>query len=422
MDRTGTSDHISLDEWKALAHAGKAPARAHLLKQYVAEIQRADGYASRKISFTISTESVDRDRDVIVVEGWDLEAYLKNPVVLWAHSYGMPPVARAESIEKKGKALRAVAEFAEAEDFAFADTVYRLIRAGFIQATSVGFRPIKWSYNEDRRGYDIEEQELLEFSIVPVPANPEALMDAKAAGIAVEPLREWAVQVLDGLEPGLWVPKKTALRVLEIAAGGPKKLVLGLPLEPLDLAKAPAFVVQTLIFPKAKWDSVEACKEWAKDHDFRADKVDETEDSWRLRQRDPGDFKRLRTICINPGPDTSVDDCKVKAVGGPLKAAVADGTKRGRVLSAYSEARIRAAREAANTIGGTLDEVLAQIEEGGDEDDDEGKTAEPPAPPATVLQAAVLPPIDEPRFREVVRSTATEVLQRVIRRAQGRLD
>jgi hypothetical protein len=40
-----------------------------------------------------------------------------------------------------------------------------------------------------------------------------------------------------------------------------------------------------------------------------------------LRQRDPGDFVRLRTICINPGRDTSPgsDECKVKAIGGPVK-------------------------------------------------------------------------------------------------------
>jgi uncharacterized protein len=79
------------------------------------------------------------------------------------------------------------------------------------------------------------------------------------------------------------------------------------------------FQVQTLIFPKAHWDSAADCKAWAKEHDFKSGDVDETEDSYRLRQRDPGDFVRFATICINPGRDTAPDECKVKAVGGPVK-------------------------------------------------------------------------------------------------------
>jgi Escherichia/Staphylococcus phage prohead protease len=80
------------------------------------------------------------------------------------------------------------------------------------------------------------------------------------------------------------------------------------------------FQVQTLIFPKAHWDSAADCKAWAKEHDFKSGDVDETEDSYRLRQRDPGDFVRLRTICVNPGDESPGSDaCKVKAVGGPVK-------------------------------------------------------------------------------------------------------
>lgn len=85
------------------------------------------------------------------------------------------------------------------------------------------------------------------------------------------------------------------------------------------LAAEEGFVVQTLIFPKSKWDSLEECKKWAKDHGYKYGDVDETEDSWRMRQREPSEFRRLRIICINPGMDTPMDDCRVKAVGGPLK-------------------------------------------------------------------------------------------------------
>jgi HK97 family phage prohead protease len=83
------------------------------------------------------------------------------------------------------------------------------------------------------------------------------------------------------------------------------------------------FQVQSLIFPKKHWDSAAECKAWAKEHDFNAGSVDETDEMYRIRQADPDDFVRLRTICINPGdaaPDS--DSCKVKAVGGPMKRSL----------------------------------------------------------------------------------------------------
>ena len=69
-------------------------------------------------------------------------------------------------------------------------------------------------------------------------------------------------------------------------------------------------VVQTLIFDKKVFPTRSSAIKWARDHDFRADKVDETENSWRLRQREPGDFIRMRTIRMTRG---------VQAVIGPLK-------------------------------------------------------------------------------------------------------
>jgi ClpP class serine protease len=71
-----------------------------------------------------------------------------------------------------------------------------------------------------------------------------------------------------------------------------------------------ASVTQTLIFSKAEFPKREDAVKWARDHDFRTDKVDETEHNWRLRQRDPGDFARFRTITMTTG---------VQAVIGPLK-------------------------------------------------------------------------------------------------------
>jgi HK97 family phage prohead protease len=165
-------------------------------KRFAAEVKEV---GDRLLDFVISTEDLDRDGDTIAVDGWKLDNFGKNPVMLWAHDYRQPPVGKAARVWTEGGKLRARVEFPEADLYPFGDTVYRLYKEGYLSATSVGFVPLKWSYaqGEDRPyGIDFEEQELLEFSAVPVPSNPEALVAASAAGIPTAQLRTWARETL----------------------------------------------------------------------------------------------------------------------------------------------------------------------------------------------------------------------------------
>lgn len=143
-------------------------------KQFNAEIKAGAGRVRR---FVISTSTPDRDNDTIAVAGWKLDNYRRNPVVLWAHDYQSLPLGRAVSVAVDGDKLVADAEFA---DHDMANAVLKLIDGGFLRATSVGFRPLTSTYNNARGGTDYTAQELLEFSLVPVPANPEALIQAKS--------------------------------------------------------------------------------------------------------------------------------------------------------------------------------------------------------------------------------------------------
>lgn len=180
--------------------AGATPASGLLRKSVVADsVEPIDG-SDRTLRFTISTSSVDRDNDVVSALGWDLENFKKNPVVLWAHDYSMPPVAKATRIGIEGGRLVADAQFIPASISAFAESVFQMLKGGYLRATSVGFQPKLIKLNEERGGLDFEEQELLEFSIVPVPANPEALIEARAAGIDTAPLKAWAQAVIKGLK------------------------------------------------------------------------------------------------------------------------------------------------------------------------------------------------------------------------------
>src|SRR3990167_877480 len=165
-------------------------------KTFAAEV-KAEGDEARLIRFRITTDAVDRERDVLSAAGWKLDHYLKNPVVLWAHDYRQPPIARAREIVSTEHGLSSLAEFPPKGVHPFADTIYDLLKGGFLNSASVGFNPTKPPvYNEERKGYDYAEQELLEFSVVPVPANPEALVEARAAGIDLQPIKKWARDVL----------------------------------------------------------------------------------------------------------------------------------------------------------------------------------------------------------------------------------
>ena len=122
-----------------------------------------------------STESVDRQNDVLVSTGADLSNYRRNPVVLWAHDYSRLPVARAVEIDAvPGVGLRAKMEFAPAGVDAHIDAVRKLWELGFLNAASVGFTP-KAGTPTGKGGTRYTDWELLEFSIVPIPANADAL-------------------------------------------------------------------------------------------------------------------------------------------------------------------------------------------------------------------------------------------------------
>lgn len=129
--------------------------------------------------FTASTEAVDRDGDVLFADGWDLDNFSKNPVILYAHDqFGTFPVGKAVAAETGDGFLSVDVDFTPRAVSENGHEVYRLVKAGFLNAVSVGFNPIEFMYNDEHKGYDFHKVELLEVSIVAVPANQEALIAA----------------------------------------------------------------------------------------------------------------------------------------------------------------------------------------------------------------------------------------------------
>lgn len=153
--------------------------------------------AGGPLTFVASTGAVDRHGDTVAPEGWRLDAYRENPVVLWAHDYRRPAIGRTESVWRDGGSLLARLEFAPTQ---FAREVEGLYRQGYQQGVSVGFRPLRFEERRDARtgaflGIRFLEQELLEISAVPVPANRGALMTHRAGAVGE------VVSLLRGLRP-----------------------------------------------------------------------------------------------------------------------------------------------------------------------------------------------------------------------------
>jgi HK97 family phage prohead protease len=161
----------------------------------------ASGNDSLIKTFTISTTSVDREGDRLLAN-WDLNNYNKGGSVLWGHDYRRTPehvVAAPIATWQEGEALKSRAKFTTREVNPIGFMVHQLIEYGALRSASVGFLPKEWRIVDDdgRMGYDFEKLELLEWSVVPVPANPEALVAAKQHGVDLEPLAEWTERALD---------------------------------------------------------------------------------------------------------------------------------------------------------------------------------------------------------------------------------
>ena len=139
----------------------------------------------RSVTAVISSSAVDRDREVLVPKGMEAERFQKNPVVLWAHDSSSPPIGKALWVKVKGQKIIAQVQFATSE---FAEEIWQLFKGKFLNAFSVGFIPHDGHQPTPKEiaknplwaeaRFIISQWELLEFSAVPVPANPEALMQA----------------------------------------------------------------------------------------------------------------------------------------------------------------------------------------------------------------------------------------------------
>jgi HK97 family phage prohead protease len=160
---------------------------------------------NREVEFVISTEAPDTYGTVFKISGWDLKRYENNPIVFYAHkTYSDNPdmVIGTSTVRIEDNQLIAVARFESAEINPVAEKVFQKILAGTLRMASVGANPTKGHWgdeklNEDRDLIYFDEQELLEWSIVPIGSNPEAL---KREAQTIEEIRGLIIREIPVIE------------------------------------------------------------------------------------------------------------------------------------------------------------------------------------------------------------------------------
>lgn len=147
---------------------------------------------------TISTDSLDRESEVVIPKGMNLAYFSKNPVVTFAHKYDELPVGRAAWVKMVGEVLKAKTIYANKPDGWegpwLPDAVFAMTQQGIIRGKSVGFLPTKvrsptkeeLSLKPEWKNASciIESSLLLEYAVAPIPVNQDALVEAVSKGIA----------------------------------------------------------------------------------------------------------------------------------------------------------------------------------------------------------------------------------------------
>jgi len=154
-----------------------------VVREAVIRALSEENLKNREAEFVISTEAVDSYGTVFKMNGWDLKRYENNPVVFYAHrSYSDNPdmlIGTSEVFVDNDQLIGKI-RFEEEDTNPIAEKVWKKVQAGTLRMASIGANPIRGHWGDEKLGEDkdviyFDEQVLLEWSIVPIGSNPEAL-------------------------------------------------------------------------------------------------------------------------------------------------------------------------------------------------------------------------------------------------------
>lgn len=173
-----------------------------IIKTLDALVSKSSGI---EVEATITTETIDRDGEVLISQGMDATKYELNPIVFYNHDYSEPIGKITELRRSEGK-IEATIKFAQRKEGSEGpfrpEFVESLVEQGIIKGISVGFVPkeggVRKASKEDNEKYGdsvrqvYSQWELLEVSVAPLPANATALISAiKKGAIDRNDVEQW---------------------------------------------------------------------------------------------------------------------------------------------------------------------------------------------------------------------------------------
>lgn len=142
----------------------------HEIKSLNAQVEKPN--KKGEFVFTASSERTDREGDVIKSSGWLLDNFKDGGVLLWGHNQDKLPVGRVLWVKQDNGNLIGKARFNGQTQLS--KDVEKLVKMGDLTGISVGFRALE--SEKTPQGRMFTKQELLEVSVVNIPANPDAVI------------------------------------------------------------------------------------------------------------------------------------------------------------------------------------------------------------------------------------------------------
>lgn len=140
-------------------------------KQHIGVLARIKKLGDDKYRVVVASEALDRHGEKLVLAGLDTKVYMdSNPVVFLNHDYWTTPIAKTTKLSKKDGKL--IAEFELNRSHKDYMEIKGSLDDGFYNAASIGFMAFELGSD----GISWTKSEMIEWSIVGIPANPEATM------------------------------------------------------------------------------------------------------------------------------------------------------------------------------------------------------------------------------------------------------
>lgn len=177
-----------------------------VVREAVIRALSEDNLKNREAEFVISTEAIDSYDTVFKIDGWDLDRYIKNPIVAYGHrTWSDDPnmIIGTSSVFVENDQLIGRVRFEEADVNPTADTIWKKVQAGTLRMASIGANVKEWRYGDAEKGENpgviyFTRTELYEWSIVPLGSNPDAL---KREVQTIEEIRAEMIKNLPVNEP-----------------------------------------------------------------------------------------------------------------------------------------------------------------------------------------------------------------------------